>query len=101
MRACVKNTSFRFVLLLVLVLLLDYAGDFEDEEDNENEEDCVSGYFSHRLLRSLHGPEGQRAGKFRAPLALLEARRRERSAVTDNMGMHGIHLGSVATSCIL
>jgi len=50
----VKNTSFRFVLLLVLVLLLDFAGDFEDEDDNENEEDCVSGYFSHRLFTPLH-----------------------------------------------
>jgi len=39
----VKNTSFRFALLL------DFAGDSEDEDDNENEEDCVSGYFSHRL----------------------------------------------------
>ena len=44
-----KNPSFRFVLLLVLVLLLDFAGDFEDEDDDENEEDCASGYFSHRL----------------------------------------------------
>ena len=25
----------------------------EDEDDNENEEDCVSGYFSHRLFRPL------------------------------------------------
>jgi hypothetical protein len=46
----VKNPSFRFVLLLVLVLLLDFAGDFEDEDDDENEEDCASGYFSHRLF---------------------------------------------------
>jgi hypothetical protein len=36
----VKNPSFRFVLLLVLFLLLDFAGEFED--DDENEEDCAS-----------------------------------------------------------
>ena len=46
-----KNPSFRFVLHLVLVLVLDFAGDFEDEDDDENEEDCASGYFSHRLFR--------------------------------------------------
>ena len=43
------NELVRIVLLLVLVLLLDFAGDFEDEDDDENEEDCASGYFSHRL----------------------------------------------------
>jgi len=46
----VKHPTFRFVLLLVLVLLLDFAGGFEDENDDENEEDCASGYFSHRLF---------------------------------------------------
>ena len=44
-----EKTSFRFLLLVVLVLLLDFAGDFEDEDDDENEEDCASGYFSHKL----------------------------------------------------
>ena len=48
-----KNPSFRFVLLLVLVLLLDFAGDFEDEDGDENEEDCTSGYFSHKLFTAL------------------------------------------------
>ena len=42
-----KNTSFRFVLLL------DFAGDFEDEDDDENEKDCASGYFSHSLFTAL------------------------------------------------
>jgi hypothetical protein len=41
----VKNPSFQFVLL-ALVLLLDFAGDFED--DDENEEDRASGCFSSR-----------------------------------------------------
>ena len=48
-RACVENPWFRFVLLLDLVLLLDFAGDFEDEDDDENEEVGGSGYFSHTL----------------------------------------------------
>jgi hypothetical protein len=43
----VENPSFWFVL--VLVQLLDFAWDFENEDDHENEEDGASGYFSHRL----------------------------------------------------
>src|SRR6185295_12266908 len=72
--------SFRFVLLLVLVLLLDFAGDFEDEDDDVNKEDCASGYFLNRLLSPLHGPDCQRAGEFGVSLALREAERRERRA---------------------
>src|SRR5882724_11673209 len=32
------------------------------------------------LVSPLHGPEGPRAGEFRAPLALRKAKRRERRA---------------------
>lgn len=47
MRASVKILSFRFVLLL------DFAEEFEDDE---NEEDGAFRYFSHRLRRLLRRP---------------------------------------------
>ena len=44
-----ENPWLRFVLVVVLVL--DFTGDFEEEDEDENEEDGVVGYFSHRLIR--------------------------------------------------
>jgi hypothetical protein len=43
----VENSWFRFVALL------DFAGDFEDEDADEDEEDGGSGRFSHRLSTPL------------------------------------------------
>jgi hypothetical protein len=40
----------------------------------------VVGAVGSAGLSPLYGPEGQRAGKFRLPLALREAKRRERRA---------------------
>jgi hypothetical protein len=44
-RACVKYPCFRFVLVVLLVLVLNFSGDFEDEDDGENEEDDTFGVF--------------------------------------------------------
>ena len=92
-----ENPWFRFVLLL------DFAGDFEDEDADENEEEDGSGYFSYRLftplprwivrrpsersgsrkVRTLKRPEG------RAPGAFLVVRRN-----TDLRGLNDIDLCS-------
>ena len=62
-RACVKNGSWRFVLVLVLVLDFagDFAGDFEDEEEDENEEEGAL-YVFHT------GSEGRAPNRIRVEL---------------------------------
>jgi hypothetical protein len=37
----------------VLVLVPDFTGYFEDEDDDENEEECAFRRFSHRLFCPL------------------------------------------------
>ena len=48
----------------MLVLLLDFAGDFEDEDDDENKEDGPYGYFSHRPFRPPQREQAKGFGIF-------------------------------------
>jgi hypothetical protein len=54
-RDCVEAPCIRFVLVVLFVLVLDYSGDFEDEDDGENEKDGAFRCFSQSFLSLSSG----------------------------------------------